>query len=83
MCEEKQTTELTRIGGGFWAGGVETVEKGVRKVSVEEAEAEDDEWEKEVAESLDSLKSVAVLEGYVVCFIFVFLDFLRFLIGIC
>ena len=52
--------ELSRLGGSFWEGGVEAVDKGV---SNETNDAEEDEWKKEAIGSLESLKSIAVLEG--------------------
>lgn len=52
--------ELSRLGGSFWEGGVEAVDKGV---SNEVNDAEEDEWKKEAISSLESLKSIAVLEG--------------------
>lgn len=63
MCEEKESMEMSRLGGSFWEGGVEIVEKGVRMISREAEEAEEDEWEKEVLATLESLKSVAVVDG--------------------
>jgi hypothetical protein len=60
MCEEKESMELSRLGGSFWEGGVEAVNKGVNN---EANDAEEDEWKKEAISSLDSLKSIAVLEG--------------------
>ncbi len=63
MCEEKETMEMTRLGGSFWEGGMSTVEKGVRWVSQETMEIEEEEWEKEVVSTLDGLKSVHVEEG--------------------
>ncbi|TFK71838.1 hypothetical protein BDN72DRAFT_816969 [Pluteus cervinus] len=63
MCEEKQSMEMTRLGGDFWEGGPEAVEKGVREVTKEEEEVEEEEWEKEVVGALEGLKSVGVIEG--------------------
>ncbi|EDQ98148.1 uncharacterized protein LACBIDRAFT_309794 [Laccaria bicolor S238N-H82] len=60
MCEEKESQELSRLGGSFWEGGVEAVDKGVND---ELDDAEEEEWKKEAISSLDSLKSIAVLEG--------------------
>jgi nuclear pore complex protein Nup107 len=65
VCEEKQSTEMLRVGGSFWEGGLSAVESGVRVLSPEAEEAEADEWEKEVVASLEVLKTVAVQEGYV------------------
>ncbi|KAF9071055.1 nuclear pore protein 84/107 [Rhodocollybia butyracea] len=63
MCEEKQAMEMSRLGGCFWDGGMSAVEKGVRSVSQETMENEEEEWEEEVRGTLDGLKSVHVEEG--------------------
>jgi nuclear pore complex protein Nup107 len=63
MCEEKESTEMFRLGGSFWEGGLDAVEKGVRAVSREAEEMEEGEWEKEVIDALESMKSVAVEDG--------------------
>ncbi|KAF9448694.1 hypothetical protein P691DRAFT_800405 [Macrolepiota fuliginosa MF-IS2] len=63
MCEEKENMELTKLGGSFWEGGVEAVEKGVKEMSVADEEREEKEWVKEVTETLESLKGVVVSEG--------------------
>ncbi|KAF5389351.1 hypothetical protein D9757_004360 [Collybiopsis confluens] len=63
MCEEKQTMEMSRLGGSFWEDGIPSVEKGVRAVSRETMENEEEEWEEEVRNALDGLKSVHVDEG--------------------
>ncbi len=65
MCEEKQKMELAKLGGSFWDGGVEAVEKGVKDMSPEDEEREEQEWVREVTETLESLKGVVVSEGYV------------------
>ena len=66
MCEEKASQELAKLGGSFWEGDIEAVEKGVQDTSPEQYEADEENWETEVFAMLDSLKGVAVLEGYVV-----------------
>ncbi|KAF5346850.1 hypothetical protein D9756_010620 [Leucocoprinus leucothites] len=63
MCEEKETMELTKLGGSFWEGSVEAVEKGVKEMSAADEEREEEEWIKEVTETLESLKGVVVAEG--------------------
>ena len=65
MCEEKASQELAKLGGSFWEGGVEAVELGVQDTAAEEDEVNEGEWETEVSATLDNLKGVAVLEGYV------------------
>ena len=62
MCEEKASQELAKLGGSFWEGGVEAVEVGVQP---EQDEVDEGDWETEVCTTLDNLKGVAVLEGYV------------------
>jgi nuclear pore complex protein Nup107 len=69
MCEEKQSTEMLRLGGGFWDGDSAVVEKGVSGGNGENEENEDTEeeqWEKEAVDALESLGSVTVSEGQVV-----------------
>jgi nuclear pore complex protein Nup107 len=63
MCEEKESLEMARLGGSFWEGGLDAVEKGVRAISREAEEAEEEEWEKGVMEALENMKSVAVEDG--------------------
>ena len=65
MCEEKESSEMLRIGGGLWEGGLEAVEKGVPQISREEEEMEEEEWEKEVVCTFESLKHVKVDDGSV------------------
>lgn len=77
MCEEKQSSEVLRLGGGFWEGGLGANEKmgdgvyggigGTELNAYEEGgeeEEEEQEWEKEVVGTLESLGAVGVLEGY-------------------
>lgn len=67
MCEEKQSAEMIKLGGGFWEGGVSAVEKVTRKRSAgeEDDDLEEAEWEKEAVGALETLGAVGVLEGYV------------------
>lgn len=64
MCEEKESMELRKLGGSFWEGSIEAVEKGVKEMSAADEEREEEDWVKEVTETLDSLKGVVVSEGY-------------------
>lgn len=73
MCEEKASQELANLGGSFWEGGVEAVEKGVQDTPPEQDEVDEENWEVEVFATLDSLKDVAVFEGYVVVGLLLFL----------
>lgn len=63
VCEEKQTMELARLGGSFWVGGPTDVEKGVRIVSEETLDLEEDEWQQEVLGALEGVGTVKVDEG--------------------
>ena len=65
MCEEKASQELAKLGGSFWEGGVEAVELGVQDTPHEQGEVDESDWETEVSATLENLKGVAVLEGYV------------------
>ena len=64
-CEEKESSEMLKLGGSFWEGGLAAIEKGARTLSEEEMEAEEDEWTKEVTSALDTLKTIDVSEGCV------------------
>lgn len=74
MCEEKASQEFAKLGGGFWEGGLEEVEKGIQDIQAEQDEVDEGNWESEVSATLENLKDVAVLEGYVA------ISFLPFLI---
>ncbi|KAK7060258.1 Nucleoporin nup84 [Paramarasmius palmivorus] len=68
LCDEKETMELARLGGSFWEGGggaegLKNVDKGVRTVSRDVIENEEEEWEKEVVGTLEGLKSATVEDG--------------------
>ena len=65
MCEEKASQDLAKLGGSFWEGGVEAVEKGVQDTPTTQDEVDEGNWENEVSATLDNLKGVAVIEGYV------------------
>lgn len=65
MCEEKESAELSRLRESFWENPSETDLQGPDvHVGIDE-EAEEEEWEKEVRSSLESLRDVGVEEGYV------------------
>lgn len=65
MCEEKESSELSKLTESFWEGN--GLGSGGNHVAAldEAGEAEEDEWEREVVNSLESLADVAVEEGYV------------------
>jgi len=48
MCQEKQSSEMLRLGAGFWDGGLGVVEKDVSGASGDDRDAVgDDEKEEE------------------------------------
>ncbi|KAG8215686.1 nuclear pore complex protein [Butyriboletus roseoflavus] len=62
LCEEKQTAEMIKLGGGYWEGGLETLED--LPISMEDAdEKEEEEWEKEASAALETLGGVNVDDG--------------------
>ncbi|KAG7092946.1 hypothetical protein E1B28_009248 [Marasmius oreades] len=68
LCDEKETMEMSRLGGSFWEGaggaeGLRNVDKGVRIVGSNVIEIEEEEWEKEVVGTLEGLKDVNVEDG--------------------
>jgi len=63
MCEEKAETEFSKLGGCFWEGGVEAVEKGVKEMSAVDEEHDQQDWINEVIERLESLSGIAVSLG--------------------
>ena len=63
LCEEKQSSEVARLGGSFWEGGLMAVYEGVRETSQDEEDAEEEEWEREATQALESLATVHVDEG--------------------
>lgn len=57
---------MTKLGGGWWEGGVEAVESVMEEGNVEgreKEEEEEQEWEDEVRATLDGMKSVEVEDG--------------------
>ncbi|KAG6828732.1 hypothetical protein H0H92_006920 [Tricholoma furcatifolium] len=72
MCEERQSGEMDKLGGGFWEGGLKGLEQhgggelgmgmgmGMGNVHDEEEERS---WIEHVAETLEALKDIAVAEG--------------------
>jgi len=49
------------------------VEKGIQDVSRHQSQHAEGAWKKDVLGSLEALKSVSVIEGYVLAFMFPFL----------
>lgn len=62
-CEEKESSEMLRLSGSFWEGGLAAVEKGTKLISEDERAVEEGEWKKEVTAALDTLKTVDVADG--------------------
>jgi nuclear pore complex protein Nup107 len=64
MCEAKQSSEMLKLGGGFWDDGLDVVEKGVLGKGGDAGDDdEEEEWESEAVSALESLGSVSVLDG--------------------
>lgn len=62
LCEEKQTAEMIKLGGGYWEGGLGVLEN--MSISVQDAdEKEEEEWEKEATAALETLGNVNVEDG--------------------
>lgn len=62
MCEEKESEELSKLVGSFWEGSGLGSSTG-RNGNAFDEEEEDEEWEREVVESLESLADVTGQEG--------------------
>jgi nuclear pore complex protein Nup107 len=62
MCEEKETAQMRKLGGGWWEGGVDAVEN-VENVTGEGEEHEEHEWEDEIRASLGGMRSIEVEDG--------------------
>lgn len=67
MCEEKLSSEIGRL-GGFWEGGIGAIEKGLVPITKEEEQAEEEDWENEATNALDTLGGIGVIEGCVAAF---------------
>ena len=62
LCEEKQTAEMIKLGGGYWESGLEVLDG--LPASMEDAdEKEEEEWEKEATAVLETLGGVNVDDG--------------------
>ncbi|KAK0184859.1 107-domain-containing protein, partial [Armillaria mellea] len=62
MCEEKESMEMNKLGGCLWEGGKTAVEEGVAFVA-EDKQEEEEEWQKEVFQVLEGLRTVPVEDG--------------------
>lgn len=63
VCEEKESAEMSRLKASFWENPAE-VDLHDSSVHMEASDdAEEEEWEREVVSSLESLASVSVEEG--------------------
>ncbi|KAG6856667.1 hypothetical protein H0H87_002044 [Tephrocybe sp. NHM501043] len=68
MCEERESTEMEKLGGGFWEGGLRALEAGEQEEVPEleygqERREEERRWVERVGETLEALKDIAVAEG--------------------
>ncbi|KAF8836112.1 nuclear pore protein 84/107 [Paxillus ammoniavirescens] len=62
LCEEKQTAEMIKLGGGYWEGGLVALKE--VPVPIEDGDdAEEEEWEKEATAALETLGGVNVDDG--------------------
>ncbi|KAI0795934.1 nuclear pore protein 84/107 [Abortiporus biennis] len=57
MCEEKESAELAKLKGGFWEDDSKAIS------SSRAANGGQEEWEREVLNALESLRSIPVEEG--------------------
>ncbi|KAF9244485.1 107-domain-containing protein [Melanogaster broomeanus] len=62
LCEEKQTAEMIKLGGGYWEGGLEAFEE-LPMPTEDGDEAEEEEWEREATAALETLGGVNVDDG--------------------
>ncbi|KAG6822367.1 hypothetical protein H0H93_005713, partial [Arthromyces matolae] len=65
MCEERQSAQMEKFGGGFWEKGIQAVDVSVSSSDqFEHREGEEEQkWVESVAQTLEALKDVAVVEG--------------------
>lgn len=63
VCEEKESAELKRLRGSFW-DSAEEMDSPPEELNPDAEEVEE-EWEREVISSLESLAAVAVEDGCV------------------
>jgi len=63
MCEEKAERELSKLGGSFWEGGVEAMEKSVKEMSPIDEGHDQQSWVNEVTERLESLGKITPSKG--------------------
>ncbi|KAF8553085.1 hypothetical protein OG21DRAFT_1589517 [Imleria badia] len=62
LCEEKQSAEMIKLGGGYWESGLEALND--VSIPVEDAdEKEEEEWENEATAALETLGGVNVDDG--------------------
>ncbi|KAI6131044.1 nuclear pore protein 84/107 [Pisolithus croceorrhizus] len=62
LCEEKQSSEMMRLKGCFWEGGLAALEETPVPLN-DQDEEEEVEWEKEVTTALETLGGVVVEDG--------------------
>ncbi|KAH7921000.1 nuclear pore protein 84/107 [Leucogyrophana mollusca] len=63
LCEEKQSAEMFKLGGGFWEDGWSEIEERSHSPLPDEEETEELEWEKEATATLETLGGIYVDDG--------------------
>lgn len=63
LCEEKQSSEMLKLKGCFWEGGVTALEEASVTPSANVDETEEEEWEKEAISTLETLGGAVVDDG--------------------
>ncbi|KAG6332899.1 hypothetical protein ID866_6186, partial [Astraeus odoratus] len=63
LCEEKQSSEMLKLKGFFWEGGLTALEESSPIPLGDRDEEEEQEWEKEATSALETLGGVVVDDG--------------------
>ena len=61
VCEEKESQEMSRLKASFWESGGDVTVGG--DTTMDESDDEDEDWEREVVGSLESLADISVDDG--------------------
>ncbi|KIJ62485.1 hypothetical protein HYDPIDRAFT_94356 [Hydnomerulius pinastri MD-312] len=62
LCEEKQSAEMVKLGGGYWEAGLAALKEAPMPTE-DGDEVEEEEWEKEATATLETLGNVNVEDG--------------------